>query len=84
MKSSSKKDPKTITLFVESPNGVSEYIVGLMQVDETPIISPLAARVVSGEGTGLSLTNLQEALELQHWALTHADVLKEGRVVKDS
>ena len=28
--------PNTLRLFIENPKGVTEYIVGIVQVDETP------------------------------------------------
>jgi hypothetical protein len=80
----SRDKRKTFTLLVEAPNGVTDYFVGLMKVDETPVITHIAARVLSGEGTSLSWDSFQEALELQQWALKNADVFKEGRVAYDS
>ena len=80
MPSSSKNKPKTCKLFIEAPEGVIECIVGIMQVDEKLVITPLAARVVSGEGADLSTATLQEAIELRQWASSHADVFSEGRV----
>ena len=84
MSSSSKKKPNTLRLFIENPNGVTEYIIGIVQVDETPVFTPMAARVVSGEGVNLSKATLQQAIELQRWAPMHADVFEKGRVVYDS
>ena len=57
---------------------------GIVQVDETPVITPMAARVASGEGVNLSKATLQQAMELQRWAPMHADVFEKGRVVYDS
>ena len=84
MSSSSKKKPNTLRLFIENPKGVTEYIIGIVQVDETPVFTPMAARVVSGEGVNLSKATLQQAIELQRWAPMHADVFEKGRVVYDS
>ena len=84
MTPSSKNTPRTFTLLVEGDSGVSEYVVGQMTVEETPVVSPIAARVVSGEGTNLSWRRLLQALEMKQWAASHADVLKEGRVVYDA
>ena len=71
MPSSSKDKSNTFRLFIESPGGVVEFIVGVVQVDETPVFTPFAARVVSGEGADLSTATLQEAIELQNWASNH-------------
>ena len=84
MWSSSKKKPNTLRLFIENPNGVAEYIVGIVHVDETPVIALMAGRVVSGEACDLSKETLQQAIELQRWAPMHADVFEKGRVVYDS
>ena len=81
MSSSSKKKPNTLRLFIENPKGVTEYIIGIVQVDETPVIAPLAARVVSGEAGDLNKETLQQAIELQRWAPMHSDVFEKGRVV---
>ena len=81
MSSPSKKKPNTLRLFIENPKGVTEYIIGIVQVDETPVFTPMAARVVSGEGVNLSKATLQQAIELQRWATMHADVFQKGRVV---
>jgi hypothetical protein len=80
MPSSSSPKPKTIALLVESSCGVTEYLVGVQKVDETAVISAVAARVASGKGSSLSRETLQEAITLHHWALTHPDVFTEGRV----
>ena len=84
MPPSSKHTPKTFTLLVENSSGVTEFLVGTAMMDDRSVISPLGARVVSGKGGGLSWSTLQEALELERWAVAHADVLREGRVVYQS
>ena len=81
MSSSSKNKPKTFRLFIENPAGVVEYIVGVVATEEGPVVTSLAARVASGEAVNLSNGTLQQAMDLQRWAQTHADVFREGRVV---
>jgi hypothetical protein len=83
MSSSSKDKPKTFRLFVESPTGVVEYVVGVMPAEEGPMVTSLAGRVASGQAVNLSRATLERAIRLEQWASTHADVFREGRVVPD-
>jgi hypothetical protein len=84
MSLSSKQTPKTHSLLIEGANGVTEYLVAIVDVNGTPVLGPIGARVASGAGSDLSLAELQEAIALHHWAEDHADVFREGRVVYPS
>jgi hypothetical protein len=81
MSSSESITPKAVPLLIESPSGVTEFLVGVVNVDDKRAFSPLAARVASGQGSDLTEETLREAISLQVWALTHRDVFEEGRVV---
>ena len=81
MSSADSLVPKATTLLIENPDGVTEYAIGLMNVNERPMIGLLGARVVSGNGSSLDRDRLQEAIALQQWASTHTEVFEEGRVV---
>jgi hypothetical protein len=83
MSSSSRNKSKTFTLLIEGATGVTEYVVGMMHVNDMPVFGPLAARVVSGRSSGLSLKKLQEAIELRAWAEANPDIFEDGRVVYD-
>jgi hypothetical protein len=72
--------PKAMPLLIESSTGVSEYLIGVVNVEEKPAFSPLAARVASGGGSLLDRDTLREAVALQVWAHTHSEVFLEGRV----
>jgi hypothetical protein len=79
MSLSSKQTPKKLSLFIERPSGVTEYVVGIVNVNETPVFGALGASVASGTGSDLTLAELQEAIALHHWAEANADVFREGR-----
>jgi hypothetical protein len=83
MASSSSQAPKTISLLIETSNGVTEYVLGLFTVDDKPVISPLTARVASGMGSNATAETLHQAIALYRWALTHPDVFGEGLVSYD-
>jgi hypothetical protein len=84
MSLSSEQAPKTISLLIENSDGVTEIVVGIVNVNETPVFGPLGARVMSGTGSDLTLAELQEAISLHHWAEDNSDVFREGRVVYPS
>jgi hypothetical protein len=84
MSLSSKQTPKTLSLLVEGADGVTEYLVAILDVNETPVFGPIGARIVSGTGSDLSLADLQEAIELHHWARDNSNIFREGRVVYPS
>jgi hypothetical protein len=80
----SKKTPKKISLLIEKPNGVTECVVGIVNVNETPVFGPLDASVASGTRSDLTLAELQDALALHQWAEDNSDVFRKGRVVPPS
>lgn len=84
MSLSSKQSPKTMSLLIEKPDGVTEYVVGIVNINETPVFGPLGASVASGTGSDLTLVELEEAIALHHWAEDNSDVFREGRVVYPS
>lgn len=84
MSLSSKQPPKTMSLLIEKPDGVTEYVVGILNVNETPVFGPIGASVASGTGSHLTLAELQEAISLRNWAEANSDVFREGRVVYPS
>ena len=81
MSSADRLTPKVMSLLIEDASGVTEYVIGMMNVDEKPVIGLLGARVGSGKGCSLDRERLQEAIALQQWARTHLDVFEQGRVV---
>ena len=72
--------PKAMPLLIESPTGVTEYLIGVVNVDDKPAFSALASRVASGGGSDLDRDTLREAVALQVWAHTHPEIFVEGRV----
>jgi hypothetical protein len=80
MASSSSQAPQTISLLIESSHGVTEYVLGIFSVDNKPVISPLTARVASGNGSNATAETLHNAIALYRWALTHPEVFGEGLV----
>ena len=83
MEPSSEYAPKTILLFLEGPNGVTEFILGKMVSEGRALYSPMAARVASGRGHQFRSNELREALQLQRWAEAHEQVFTEGKVSDD-
>jgi hypothetical protein len=81
MASADSLTPKAMSLLIENASGVTEYVIGVMNVNDNPVIGLLGARVASGRGSILDRQRLQEAIALQQWARTHLDVFEQGRVV---
>ena len=46
MSLSSKQTPKTMSLLIEKPDGVTEYVVGIVNVNETPVFGALDLSLV--------------------------------------
>jgi hypothetical protein len=65
-------------------SGVTEYVVGVLDINDKPVFGPIGARVASGTGSDLSISELQEAIDLHHWASSNPDVFSEGRVAYPS
>lgn len=84
MSSSSKDKSKTFRIFVENSGGVVEYIVEVAPADDGLEVTSLAGRIASGKAVDLSKTTLQQAIDLEIWSKSHADVFEKGRVVYDS
>jgi hypothetical protein len=75
-----KQKPTTFVLLVESPVGVTEYVIGATPSDDVAVMRPIVARTLSGKGCSLSASSLQQALHLRSWAQTHASIFHTGRV----
>jgi hypothetical protein len=83
MQSPSENRAETVKLLFESPSGVTECLVGFVEADETRVVTPLVARVLSGRGAKVTEDGLQQALYLHQWASLHADLFNGARVTYD-